>query len=155
MALPVPRENGSDKLKGGTGWLVLPGAPRCYAMRRFEHFHPTSRIKEWCERHADIETGVAAKIQRYFADEQGSHISGFMSQPLYEPTEDFVPDEQRRVVGVLNVDWSNAQRLNQQGPAEKFTQAIYPMQMLLAQQVARLIDSHGLPEPHDATGTNH
>lgn len=61
FALPVPVDPGKPKEGGGDGWRVLPGGPRAFVHRSFEHFSPATELANWCETHGDFKRG--ARVQ--------------------------------------------------------------------------------------------
>lgn len=138
FSLPVPKETGASRETGGTGWRLLPGAPFAHCRNQFEHFATTSELAEWCREFGDFTEGERREIQEYFASSGGT-IAGFFSIPIREPGTQYLPVDQRRALGVLNIHWDKCDRLANPHSAKLFAKATFPLQVLLAQVLADLL----------------
>lgn len=132
LALPIPLEAdcGHSKSSGGTGWRILPGAPMVFCKTPFEHFAATSQVAEWCETQGDFAAYVKRELIEYFHQETDG-IAGFLSVPVYQPTDSLLESRDRTKVGVVNVHWSDAGRLRVPESAANFAQVIYPFLALI------------------------
>jgi len=145
FALPIPVDSGKSK-ETGDGWRVLPGAPRAYVHRNFEHFSPATELATWCEQHGDFNQYVITKVRDYF--KSTTTIAGFCSMPLFRPTHSFESLDEREVVGVLNLHWSSGRLFNNPAAAKSFGEAIFPVRALLARQLTRYFEQSGKkPQP--------
>jgi hypothetical protein len=125
-----------------------------FALNEFEHFSPSTSLGEWCETNGDFTRDVRNRIDQYFA--RATHMRGFCTAPLLVPTADFEPRAiDRKVLGVLNIHWSNAKLLEREETAKAFCEAIFPIRALISQQILRLHAAGWiLPSPPlDATPT--
>ncbi|MFL5306222.1 MAG: hypothetical protein ACJ8F1_13475 [Polyangia bacterium] len=146
FALPIPKETGSDRNTGGTGWRLLPGAPMAFDRKRFEFFVDTRELADWSRQHGDFPQYLVKQLEDYFR-ENASQIAGFMSVPLFQPTTQYNPADNRNAIAVLNVHWSGARRLRYPEAAENFSAVIAPLRALLAKELLRWCDVAGVPRP--------
>ena len=150
MALPVPLELGTEKdASGKGGWRPLPGAPMAFCRKSFEHFSSTRDVANWARKHADFTSGVLEEVDSYFSST--SAVQGMLSCPLFAPNSAYQDRRDREVIGVLNVHWAGAARLSQKRSGEIFADAIFPLRLLLSQQLQVLNEIAGLPRPKETT----
>jgi hypothetical protein len=144
IALPVPKQIGTPKDLGGNGWQALPGAPMAYSQKRFEHFERAAQMADWVRDYGNFPPSVAHEIEAYFGD--NPLIAGFLAVPIFEPVAEYTDRERRKVLAVLNLHWSAAARLRRDRAAALFAESIFPLRLLLAKQIERLL-SEGTPVP--------
>jgi hypothetical protein len=144
IALPVPKDPGMGKTSGGTGWMVLPGAPFVFSVStRFELFATSAaEVDEWCQKEGDHTNNVRDQLREYF---KNMPFTGFLSMPLYAPTEAY--EEKRTPMGVLNIHWSKATRIKNREATSLFVHGLSPLRMLLASRLTELRKAHGPPIP--------
>lgn len=146
FALPVPKNLGQSKEANGLGWRVLPGAPVALGHHQFEHYSTTSKLYDWCKDYGDFTEGEKADIREHFKT-HADEISGFFSIPLYTPSTQYMPEDERECIGVLNIHWDKCDRLDKVHSATLFHKATFPLQVLLAQMLVQLLDERApLPD---------
>lgn len=133
FALPVPKDRGTAKANGGSGWTTLPGAPAAFSNCQFEHYASTSELHKWCEDFGDFTNAVKRQVREHFSA-HGSEIAGFMCIPILNPKQSDAP------LGILNIHWNKCARIGIGRAAELFAAATLPLQVILGRLAAELLD---------------
>ena len=115
-------------------WTALPGAPLACARRGFELVNEPKQMGEWIRTHTDFRPSIAADVENYFRTIHTS-VAGFLSLPVVVPSTN--PDEPGQVVGVANIDWTEARLLPLAEGAATFHRQVQPLLSLLALLIER------------------
>jgi len=126
-ALPIPS---TPRTEYGL-WRALPGAPWAASNRSITFCEDTRKIRGMMDSSrgsGNFAPDVIERVATFYAS-QREFMTGFISIPIFSPAGE--ADELRSVVGVLNIYWNGANRLQVPESCKLFAEALFPMRLLL------------------------